>query len=72
MAKEIKLTRGFIALVDDSDWDNTKKRWRAIVVKDNKGHYAGLYRNIIDAAKGYNTKALELHGDFAQLNVIGK
>ena len=46
------------------------KRWRARVVKDKKEYHIGSYEHEIDAAKAYNTKALELFGEFACLNTI--
>lgn len=50
--KEIKLTKGQVALVDDSDYEYLNQwKWQAQ-----------------KAALAYDKKALELNGDFANLN----
>ena len=33
-------------------------------------YYAGLFDIKEDAARAYNNKALELHGEFARLNIV--
>ena len=45
-------------------------KWCVQITVDGVCHSCGLYDNIVDAAKAYNSKALELHGEFAKLNVI--
>lgn len=37
---------------------------------NQKHYYLGLFESPIDAAKVYNAKAIELHGEFAYLNKI--
>jgi hypothetical protein len=51
-------------------WAKNKRRYKARVMKDGKMFYCGSYRDAVDAAKAYNVKALELHGEYALLNQI--
>jgi hypothetical protein len=51
-------------------WHTQNNKWQAAIVKDRKSEYIGLFKNEIDAAKAYNAKALELHGEFANLNTL--
>ena len=52
--------------------DRTKKLhyWTARVSKDNETFYLGCFPTEEDAARAYNKKARELHGEFAKLNNI--
>ena len=45
-------------------------KWRANIRLDNKLKSLGYFTNEIDAAIAYNNAAIELHGEFALLNVI--
>ncbi|MDQ0896261.1 MULTISPECIES: AP2 domain-containing protein [unclassified Paenibacillus] len=45
-------------------------RWIASIGKDNKRYNLGTFETDIDAAKAYNTKAIELFGEFAWLNEL--
>jgi hypothetical protein len=58
-------TSGFRGLTYVSD---RPKPWHAVVVADYKRHSAGYYATKEEAARGYDRKAHELHGAFAQLN----
>jgi hypothetical protein len=44
------------------------KKWKALVRKDRKQHYCGLFSTAIEAAKARDLKALELYGPDAKLN----
>lgn len=44
--------------------------WIASVTKQGKRYHLGLFTDEIEAAKAYNKKAIELFGEFANLNVI--
>jgi hypothetical protein len=44
--------------------------WRAQIGLNGKSHYIGSYDTPEDAAIAYNQKAIELHGEFAFLNVV--
>jgi hypothetical protein len=44
--------------------------WRAYIKINNKQINLGTYIDIVDAAKAYNKKALELFGEFSVLNVV--
>lgn len=45
-------------------------RWSAKIEKNNKPYSLGVYENQELAALAYNKAAVELHGEFARLNVI--
>ncbi len=45
------------------------KYWKALITKEGK-RFAKVFKDEVDAALWYNQKALELHGEFARLNVI--
>tara|TARA_R110002126_G_C10396567_1_gene495507 strand:- start:34 stop:531 length:498 start_codon:yes stop_codon:yes gene_type:complete len=49
---------------------NQTGRWVARVRYQYKTHYLGSFTLEVDAAKAYNIKAKELHGEFAHLNEI--
>lgn len=42
--------------------------WYASVRKDYKSYHVGHFRTAEEAARAYDLKALELHGEFASLN----
>lgn len=45
------------------------KKWIAFVSSDKKHYFLGRYDTEIEAAIAYDRKALELHGEFAVLNI---
>jgi hypothetical protein len=45
-------------------------RWVVRVCHEGVIHWVGTFKDEKDAALAYNKKALELHGEFAKLNVI--
>jgi len=45
-------------------------KWNVQIKVGGVCHSCGLYDNLIDAARAYNVKAVELHGTFAKLNHI--
>ena len=51
-------------------WNKKANKWHAQVWYKCKIYYLGLFILKEDAARAYNKKALELHGEFARLNVI--
>lgn len=53
-------------------WHKGKKRWYAHITINGKQKHIGLFKNIHDAARRYNEKALELFGEFAKVNVINE
>lgn len=51
-------------------FDKRVKKWRSRVNKDKKAHELGFFNTQEDAAKAYNFKAIELFGEFANLNIL--
>ena len=49
-------------------WEAGRGKYSSTVRKNGKTIRIGRYTNLIDAAKAYDKKAKELHGDFAVLN----
>ncbi len=49
-------------------WNSKTRRWQAQVRKNGKAHHIGCFSDEWDAATAYNFKALELHGEFANIN----
>ncbi len=45
-------------------------KWVAQIQKGDVNHRLGSFDNEVEAAKAYNSKAVELHGPFANLNQI--
>lgn len=48
-----------------------RKLYIAYIKSDNLFHYLGYYKNINKAALAYDCAAIQLHGDEANLNIIG-
>ncbi|MFE7820556.1 HNH endonuclease [Priestia megaterium] len=51
-------------------WYKPRRKWLASVSCQGKKIHIGYYENKLDAAKAYNTKVLELFGEFAYLNDV--
>ena len=51
-------------------WDKSRNLWMAGIVFLRKSITIGRYKNEIDAAKAYNSKAIELFGSDARINKI--
>jgi len=51
-------------------WKERDRKWVAQITKDYKKIWIGYFEKEIDAAIAYNKKALELFGEFANLNKI--
>jgi hypothetical protein len=49
-------------------WHNRANKWRATIVSYDKQFYLGIFHDEVEAAKAYDNKAKELHGEFATLN----
>ena len=64
-----KLT-GTSSLYIGVTYNNNCSKWSARIHKDYKQYNLGLYNTEIEAAIAYNTKALELYGEYANLNQI--
>ncbi|SRR6266403_2214531 len=51
-------------------FDKYRNKWYAYINISNKRTFIGRFNLEVDAAKAYNIKALELHGEFASLNLL--
>lgn len=52
------------------NWHKPNKKWRAKISKEGIGQHIGYFDSEEIAALAYNKKAIEIHGEFANLNVI--
>lgn len=64
-SKTIKSTSGYKGV-----FKTYKNKWRAQIGWKNKKYYLGSYDTKEEAALIYNMKAIELFGEYANLNVI--
>ena len=51
-------------------WYKSLNKWCARITFKNKTYHLGYFDILEDAARAYNIKALEFHGEFARLNII--
>jgi hypothetical protein len=51
-------------------FNKAAKKWRVSICIDGKSIHLGSYTTELEAAQAYNTKALELFGEFAHINKI--
>ena len=52
-------------------WHSGNRYWQVRIRKDGFEHYLGNFVSEEDAARAYDAKAKELHGEFAKLNFVG-
>lgn len=50
-------------------WDRRAQRWHARIRADGKRRHLGYFTDEEDAARAYDTAAVELHGEFVRLNL---
>lgn len=48
------------------------KRWGSKIAFEGKVHWLGVFSTEEEAGRAYNSKAIELHGDFASINRIAR
>ena len=48
--------------------EKNREKWRAQIKFNGEVHYLGVFECPVDAAKVYDKKCLELHGEFALTN----
>lgn len=51
-------------------WCKKRKKWVARLISNKKTIFFSRFKSEILAAKAYNKAAIELHGEYARLNVI--
>ncbi len=51
-------------------FDKRTKKWVVQIDHNSKHYFAGRFAIETEAALAYNKKAIELHGEFANLNVV--
>ena len=51
-------------------WHKRDQLWVAQIRADNKPMWIGNFKTEIEAAKAYNKEAIQLHGEFANLNTF--
>ena len=51
-------------------WSKHTRKWRAQISINWKKKHLGLFETEQEAALAYNVAALELHGEFARINVL--
>jgi hypothetical protein len=49
-------------------WNMQAGKWRVKVVKNGRDHHCGYFDDLIEGAKAYDKKAIELFGEFARTN----
>src|SRR5438477_7718293 len=62
--RKINNKSGFIGV----HWYKAYNKWQVQVQHKRKLYHIGYFSDIIEAAKAYDRKALELHGNLVQLN----
>jgi hypothetical protein len=60
--------RGVSSKYKGVSWSKKKKKWEAGIKRDQKRYRLGFFETEIEAAKAYDKKASQLHGQFACLN----
>ncbi len=51
-------------------WNNRINKWQCQIKSNKKYKYIGVFDSEDNAAKAYNNAAMELHGEFARLNIV--
>lgn len=51
-------------------WKTANQKWMAQIKIKNKKHYIGIFDSEEKAALAYNVWAVEIHGEFAEINKI--
>lgn len=52
-------------------WNRVDKKWQVYLRTKEKVHFCGQFTDKIEAAKAYDKKAKEIHGEFARVNFEG-
>lgn len=65
-----KKIKQFTSKFKGVSWQKQTKKWRALIYNKGIQIYLGLFDSEIKAAKAYNDKAIELFGEFANLNIM--
>lgn len=49
-------------------WNKKNQNWKSTIYKDKKQYHIGFFEDQLAAAEAYNKKAIELFGEYANLN----
>ena len=50
--------------------NKSRGKFQASIIKEGKRYHLGCYKTEEEAAEAYNKKAIELYGEYANLNII--
>ena len=65
-----KINQSYSSKYKDVYYDKIQGKWRACINANKKRYRLGRYRSEVKAAKAYDTRALELHGEYAYTNFL--
>lgn len=51
-------------------WNSRKQRWKVDIMKNYKSYFVGYFKIENEAAASYNKAAIDLYGEYANLNII--
>lgn len=52
-------------------WNKQSNKWKAYIFFNKKQIHIGVFDNVVQAARAYDQKAIEIFGEFANLNFKG-
>jgi AP2 domain len=61
-------SRGGSSTFKGVTWHKKARKWLAQIMVNRKWHYLGVFEKEEDAARVYDAKARELHGEYAKTN----
>ena len=62
----------FSSLYKGVTWNKMARKWKATVTRDKRQRHLGYFTDEIAAARAYDSAAVELFGEYAQLNFPNK
>lgn len=64
----VKMTKRNTSGYKGVSWSKKRSKWKCVVGHKKRYYCIGFYTCPIEAAKAYDSKAIELHGDYAVTN----